>query len=160
MTKIQNLKQSSSLRAERSNFVDVIIGLPRRFAPRNDSGFTLMELLITLGIIVILASVVIIAINPGDRMQKARNDQREINVNNLYSVLRSYKSKEGDLPICVGITEGDIYDCEVVLVSDYIVALPEDPSSSCSYDTGYFVKKNSSTEEFGVKAMCAEGGEE
>jgi prepilin-type N-terminal cleavage/methylation domain-containing protein len=148
MTKTQNPKQ---------NAIGVTYDNQRKSVIK---GFTLVELLIVLGIIVILASVVVIAINPGDRMQKARNDQREINVNNLYSVLRSYKSREGDLPACVGATEGDIYDCTADLVPTYINSLPEDPSSSCAHDTGYFVKENASTETFGVKAMCAEGGAE
>ena len=43
-------------------------------------GFTLIEILIVIGIIAVLAAIVIIAINPAKQFAQARNTQRESNV--------------------------------------------------------------------------------
>ncbi len=125
-------------------------------------GFTLIEFLIVIGIIALLASIVAVAINPGALMQKARDNQRKLHINAIHSALTDYKSREGsgDFPACIGTSQGDVYSCQGDLVSDYIAKLPEDPSSSCVHDTGYFVKKKASTGVLGVKAMCAEGEDE
>lgn len=48
------------------------------------SAFTLLELLLVIGIIAILAGIVIIAINPGRQLAQARNAQRTNDVETLY----------------------------------------------------------------------------
>ncbi len=127
-------------------------------------GFTLMEFLIVIGIIVVLVSAIVFAMNPGKQLEKARDKQREAHINSIYLALIDYRSREGggDYPGCVGTTASDVSSCSGDLVPDYLVEIPEDPDSSCEHKitTGYFAKEEASTGRIGVKAMCAEGGEE
>lgn len=115
-------------------------------------GFTLIEILIVIGIIAILASIVIIAINPAKQFAQARNSQRVANVNAILNAIgqRSADNKgvfEGDFTI-----DSNNYDCDEIptsattitdsdgtdalgnasgnlgcLVPTYIPALPEEP---------------------------------
>lgn len=142
------------------NLNTVTVGAKRDKHREPLMGFTLVEFLIVIGIIIVLAGIVIVSFNPLHQMQKARNNQRESHINAIYLALLEYKSREEAFPSCLSSTDVDVYLCESDLVPDYISVLPQDPSDSCPHETGYFVKKNDSTERAGVKAECAEGGEE
>lgn len=51
------------------------------------AGFTLIEILVVLGIIAILAAIVIIAINPAKQFAQARNAQRQSNINAILNAI-------------------------------------------------------------------------
>lgn len=57
------------------------------FALSKAEGFTLIEILIVIGIIAILATIVIIAINPARQFAQARNTQRVSNANTLLNAI-------------------------------------------------------------------------
>ncbi len=127
---------------------------------RSRKGFTLIEILIAVGIIAILAAIVIIAINPARQFQRARDSQRWSDVNAILNGVhqRMVDNKgsfaEGTtcdaLPATVmsitstaGANNVDLCDC---LVTTYLAALPFDPSTSgagftdCNgYTTGYTI---------------------
>src|SRR6266404_7516626 len=59
----------------------------------NKEGFTLIEILVVIGIIAILAGVVLIAINPARQFAQAHNSQRS---SNLEAILNAYGQKLAD----------------------------------------------------------------
>jgi prepilin-type N-terminal cleavage/methylation domain-containing protein len=92
-------------------------------------GFTLIEVLIVIGIIAILAAIVIIAINPAKHFAEANNSTRTANTNAILNAIGQYVvENKGLLPT---IPNGEINQalCEDI-VPDFLPALPTDPKSS------------------------------
>lgn len=131
---------------------------------RNPSeGFTLIEVLIVIGIIAVLAAIVLVAINPARQFRQAANAQRISNVNAILSAIGQYTVDEkGTIPSSIQDTAylisrlssgTDFADLCTILVPKYLPALPADPSltdqsiteNECStnYSTGYEVESES-----------------
>jgi type IV pilus assembly protein PilA len=128
----------------------------------NNKGFTLIEILIVVGIIAVLATVVLVAVNPSRQFKLARDTQRTSNVNAILNAVTQNVAEHKGLFTCNGtstpisssatvIKSGsgglDIAKC---IVPDYISSLPFDPSitgahytSTSDYDTGYVLYKDS-----------------
>ena len=106
-------------------------------------GFTLIELLLVIGIIAILASIVIVAINPTKQLGDARNAQRRSDVNTILNAVYQYAiDHNGNLPSGIATTAAPICqatmdpaDCTSVLAGvnlrmlsgSYLTAIPRDP---------------------------------
>ncbi len=122
------------------------------------TGFTLIELLIVIGIIAILAGAVIIAINPGQQFQQARDATREAHINALHNSLISYQTSNmgtwGDISLMEEFTEicntnlesPDCSENNLIdlseLVPDYINQIPVDPQGGDDDSgTGYFISE-------------------
>jgi prepilin-type N-terminal cleavage/methylation domain-containing protein len=52
-------------------------------APKHEGGFTLIEVLVVVGILAVLLAIVLIAINPTKQFQNVRNTQRSANVTSI-----------------------------------------------------------------------------
>lgn len=93
-------------------------------------GFTLMELLITMGIIVLLMGVGVVSYSQTNK--KARDSKRKADIESIRSALELYRTDQGQYPAltvdgsnCItstSITSGAI---------TYLANLPTDPTTNC-----------------------------
>ena len=136
-------------------------------------GFTLIELLLVIGIIAILASIVIVAINPTRQLAQARDTQRRSDVNTLINAIYQYSIDEDTLPACIQDAAIDVplnicssgcvgYDpaanlagnggvasCDLTaaLEGDYLVGIPVDARAAATYPgySGYQVVRDAAS---------------
>jgi type IV pilus assembly protein PilA len=123
-------------------------------------GFTLMELLIVMGIIGILATTLVVAVNPGRQLAKARDTERETDLVTIVSAILQYSSEHsGELPdtdgdpdasnfptssTCIGTDPGCFNlsgagEVGYTIVPEYLVEVPTDPRTGEAGDTGYSI---------------------
>ena len=145
----------------------------------NQGGFTLIELLVVIGILAILLAITLLALNPTQHFQGARNAQRSSDVTAILDGIYEYEAAHtGSLPPSVsGVTStptfigtgaSEINPC-TDLVPTYLADMPLDPGSgsksgatACAggpdtYETGYKIAKSASSNRFTISAPSAEG---
>ena len=119
--------------------------------------FTLIEILLVIGIIGILASVVILAINPTDQLNTAEGVNRNVAVREIKNAAVQYVidgNTLSGLPTTIGtakdicrdsVTGTDCTDAPVsgydlsALVPSYMTSLPVDPDETDANITGYMI---------------------
>lgn len=132
-------------------------------------GFTLVELIVVIGILAALLAIVLVAINPGRQFAQANNTQRRSDVNAILNAVHQYAAEatnRGALPAGIDTTVRTIcgptgtvacptassVDLCAALIPTYIADLPRDPtggsitgSTTCTgatdYMSGYTIVK-------------------
>ncbi len=127
-------------------------------------GFTLIEILVVIGIIAVLAAIVIIAINPARQFAQSRDSQRNSNVNTILNAIGQRLADNKGLfggsftvgattyscPDISGLTVGTSYDISsttstvsgttvglACLAPTYIPSFPSDPKYTSGAVTMY-----------------------
>jgi hypothetical protein len=119
-------------------------------------GFTMMELLLVIGIIIVLYGVIVVAVKPAEKLLDARNNHRKVHVEALYGAIE-YCSFLDELSCFDGKSAEETFDvieCETDLVPSYLNEMPKDPVCG-NGNTGYLIKKDG-VGRIGVMANCAE----
>lgn len=143
---------------------------------KNQEGFTLIETLLVMGILVLLLAIVIIAINPARQFATANNTKRSSDVVAILNAIQQYMVDNlGNLPvgmpaggagvrtIASGAGNADICSS---LVTKYIAALPADPTATSSapiincssYNSGYVASVSATDNRITVSAPNAQLG--
>jgi len=151
---------------------------------KNKKGFSLIEILIAITLITMLASIVIIAVNPGRQFAQGRNTQRWTAVTSILNSVHQNMVDNNGVWTCdadgdgtpeptgddaipssatnigSGVVDYDLCDC---IVPDYVAAMPYDPSTGshtdCTiYDTGYEISQDATSKRVTVSAPDSEIG--
>jgi prepilin-type N-terminal cleavage/methylation domain-containing protein len=134
-------------------------------------GLTLIELLLTIAILAILASIAIIVLNPPKGAPEVRDARRLQHATSILDAVYRYANDHDGLPpgiplgepgeicrfrkTCNGIPGAVHLD---VLMEGYLTVIPIDPGVSRGEGTGYFIVQSSGG-LVTVSAPSAEGGE-
>lgn len=132
---------------------------------RSQKGFTLVELLVVIGIIVILFAVILVAVDPARRLQQARDAVRRQDVRDILEAIEEFTvDNDGSAPSAIDGTTASYQvlgtagsgcnsgcgsfttvaacaDLSSDLVDDYLADIPADPASGTAANTDYAVNQ-------------------
>lgn len=139
---------------------------------RARSAFTLIELLLVLGVISILMVIVIAALSPTRQLGSARDAKRQSDINTILNAVYQYSiDNRGHLPpgiptgtaleICRSGAASCVNGVDLnVLSGAYLVSVPLDPHApDTGTGTSYFIRR-SEDGRLVVTAPLAEGADE
>lgn len=106
-------------------------------------GFTIIELLVVIGIISVLAVALLVTLNPAEAQKRARDSKRLKDANTIQAVVEQFLNDGGTFASCAGGSPctsaaagtADTQTCAstnwmTVSVCDYAKTVPLDPSNS------------------------------
>jgi len=136
--------------------VNLSILMNYSLSQKKNKGFTLIEILVVIGVLSVLFSIILFLINPAGQFSRANNAKRRSDIMAILNAIGAYNAdNKGVLPNSITTTVATITDAVngadicALLVPKFIPALPTDPSlktndiTTCTnYNTGYTVVKD------------------
>lgn len=122
-------------------------------------GFTLIELLTVIGILGILASGLLVVINPVGQLQKARDAQRKSDLGQIQKALETYYQDNNGYPSYTGNVSG-LSSAIPPLSSSYIQSIPTDKTAGRIYyyvSTGQSYQLYTALENTSDTQVCGKG---
>ncbi len=127
-------------------------------------GFTLIELILVIAIIIIIAAAIFVALNPAKRIGDANDSQRWSEVNSILGAIQqSIVDNSGTFPnqatwaatnyYQLGTDAAGCNNCTAqatqaaclnltdLVTNNYLGSIPEDPTIGSSGKTGYYVQR-------------------
>lgn len=146
---------------------------------RYSHGFTLIEILVVIGILSTLLAIVLVAINPARQFSQANNTQRRSDVNAILNAIHQFAADNNGAPpsgittstLTIASSGANTVNLCSDLVPTYIADLPLDPDSTkgiespassictdvgATYNTGYTVSKSAASNRITVAAPSVE----
>ncbi|MBI5079507.1 type II secretion system protein [Candidatus Wolfebacteria bacterium] len=136
---------------------------------KSNNGFTIVEMVIAIGIAVILTTVIFISVNPIKQFARSRDNRRLIDVNAILTAVsqnmtesRGYLSCSGGATTTVPTTSVQIgratgnFNLESCLAPVYISAVPMDPKIGTPSSTGYYILRNATSSAVTIIASSTE----
>lgn len=140
----------------------------------NTKGFTLLEILIAVGIIAILATIIVIALDPAERFRNARESRRLSDIQTISNAVHQYLiDKKGKFPEGIDERERQLgtasSGCEIEnsichvkntddcvnlsgSLKSYLTSIPEDPETGNSELTHYTIEREKAGNRIIVRA--------
>ncbi len=140
---------------------------------KTNRGFTLFELLISLGILTVIFGATLYFLNPAKQLAVSRNDRREADLNTIINAIGQNAADNRGVFTCLAGTPSasstrmamgaDNYNIAPCLVPAYLSRMPYDPVESgahfvsvSDYDTVYAIARNPATGRITVSAIYPE----
>jgi type IV pilus assembly protein PilA len=147
--------------------------MKRKKLNKYQQGFSLIEMILVMGIFAVLVTLVLVAINPSRQFAQANNTKRNSDIVAILNAIHEFSiDNKGILPTGITASVQRISNSGANLCSQvvtrYLAALPTDPSSSASgtpvssgscsgvYDTGYMVLQSAADGRITVSAPNAQ----
>jgi general secretion pathway protein G len=124
-------------------------------------GFTLVEMLIVLGIVGVVATMLIVGINPLDQIRKSTDTERKTDLDQLKDALELYYQDNGTYP--PSSADFKLYIGSTTLAwgsawQPYMNQLPKDPSPTRTYQ--YYVPLASGGQTYYIYASLERGSKD
>ena len=131
---------------------------------RKQNGFTLIEILIVMGILAILIGAVVVSLNPARQFASGRNTQRWSHINVILNSIGQnsadnrgiFTCATGPIPTSTTVIGTNGYDIDTCIAPTYIATLPLDPSTGTSTDIGYSIVRDPTSGRVTITADDAE----
>lgn len=101
-----------------------------RLIKRTTFGFTLVELLVAMGVIAVLAGAIVAVVNPADYLKKSRDTRRVADLRVIQTALEQAYGNDNSYPAAIP-TDGSVFTGSGGIV--YLNVTPKDPDSAKIY---------------------------